>query len=80
MTLDALGHTNLTVKPAEHNAAVGYARRWFKQIYADHPNPAESDDAQDTFDSAGVIFDTVRNSVFRTDPILFNIAEDDEDV
>jgi len=78
MTLDALGYTNLTVKPYEHNETVGYARRWFKQMYADHPDFGESDDAQATFDSAGVVFDTVRNSVLSTDPIIFNIEQEGE--
>ncbi len=78
MTLDALGYTNLTVKPYEHNEAVGYARRWFRQMYTDHTDINESDDAQATFDSAGVVFDTVRNSVLNTNPIIFNIDQDGE--
>lgn len=75
MTLDALGHTNLTVKPHEHNAAVRYARRWFRGFYDDAPEP---DNAPATFDFAGVVFDDVKKAVLATDPIVFEPEEDDE--
>ena len=75
MTLDSLGHTNLTVKPHEHNATVRYARRWFRGLF-DH-----ADSAVNTFDAAGVILDTVKKEVLAMDPIIFEPedAEDDED-
>jgi hypothetical protein len=72
MTLDALGHTNLTVKPNEHNEAVRYARRWFRGIYLGAP---ESDDPQATFDAAAILFSSVREAVLDTDPIIFEPAD-----
>ena len=75
MTLDALGHTNLTVKPHEHNEAVRYARRWFRGLYLAGPEP---DDPQGTFDSAGVLFEEVRDTVLATPPIIFEPDDDDE--
>ena len=76
LTLDALGHTNLTVKPHEHNEAVRYARRWFRGIY-DDPGAAEPDSAEGTFDGAGVLFEPVRAAVLAEDPIIFEPDEDD---
>lgn len=71
MTLDALGHTNLTVKPHDHNAAVRYARRWFRGMI-------NTDGAPETFDAAGVVFGPIRTAVLATSPILFDPEEDDE--
>lgn len=73
MTLDALGYTNLTVKPPEHNEAVRYARRWVRGLFE------EEDDPVGTFESAGVLFETVRNSVIETTPIIFEPEDDDAD-
>lgn len=70
MTLDALGHTNLTIKPRVHRESVGYARRWFKQFYADQTDPALVDNAEATFDEAGVAFETVRDIVLDTPPVI----------
>lgn len=77
MTLDALGHTNLTVKPHEHNAAVRYARRWFRGFYNDLEGDA-NDNAPATFDFAGIVFDDVKRVVLATDPIIFEPENDDE--
>lgn len=74
MTLDALGHTNLTVKPYDHNEAVRYARRWFRGMYIEAPEP---DDPIGTFDAAGIIFDTVRRVTLENEPIIFEF-EDEE--
>lgn len=74
LTLDALGHTNLTVKPHEHNEAVRYARRWFRGMYLEAPEP---DDPQGTFDAAGIVFDTVRHVVLDTSPIIFEPEDGD---
>ncbi len=72
MTLDALGHTNLTVKPKRHNEAVRYARRWFRQMFDDHPDPKQTDDAEATFDVAGLVgFHQVRNAVLAVEPRMF---------
>lgn len=79
MTLDALGYTNLTVKPDEHNETVRYARRWFKRLYVNHPDIAETDDPDGTFDCGGVPFIQVRDTVLATEPILFEIPDTDED-
>lgn len=70
MTLDALGHTNLTVKPHEHNTAVRYARRWFREMF-------EDDSARETFALAGVLLQPVKESVLSTDPIIFEPEADD---
>ena len=67
MTLDALGYTNLTVKPWEHNEAVRYARRWFRGMFEDGP---DSDSATATFDSASVLFVTVRDAVLAETPVI----------
>lgn len=75
MTLDALGHTNLTVKPHEHNEAVRYARRWFRGFYEDAPEP---DSALGTFDFAGVVFSDVKKAVLAMDPIIFEPEDADE--
>src|SRR3546814_4560867 len=68
MTLDALGHTSLTARPDHHNEAVRYARRWFKQLYAKNPIYELDDDAEATFDVAGVMFVTVRRAVLAVEP------------
>jgi hypothetical protein len=69
MTLDALGHTNLTMKPKRHDEAVKYARRWFRGLFEDAP---KSDSAVATFDAAGLIgFPQVRNAALSNRPYLF---------
>lgn len=70
LTLDALGHTNLTVKPHEHNETVRYARRWFRGFIND-------DSSFSTFDAAGVLYQEVRAAVLQSAPILFE-PEDEE--
>jgi hypothetical protein len=72
MTLDALGHTSMTVKPRDHNDAVRYARRWFRGLLPD-------DDPAATFDSAGIVFRDIKITILGTKPILFDPGEDDED-
>lgn len=79
MTLDALGHTNMTVRPSQHNETVRYARRWFRLFYEDHPDPKLVDNAVATFDDAGIVFDRVRNAVLASEPILYE-ADADTDV
>ena len=79
MTLDALGHTNLTVKPLKHNETVTYARRWFRQIYAYHPDDDKVDNAEATFECAGVDFDIVRKHVMQETPFLYEFEEDEDD-
>ena len=75
MTLDALGHTNLTTKPRRHNETVRYARRWYRGLFKialeqDHPNA--------TFDAAGLIgFAQVRDAVLIVRPFLFLDKDDD---
>ena len=72
MTLDALGHTNLTMKKKRHNEAVRYARRWFREIFLDHPDAKETDDPEATFDAANLTgFPEVRDAVLAIQPILF---------
>ena len=74
MTLDALGHTNLTMKPKRHNEAVKYARRWFRGMFETAP---ESDDPAATFDAAGLIgFTRVRDAALAVEPFLFPSKED----
>jgi hypothetical protein len=74
MVLDALGNTNLTVKPKRHNEAVRYARRWLKELIAD-------DDAEATFDAGGIIgYPEIRRKVLAIEPALFpDPPEDDYD-
>ena len=80
MILDALGHTNLTVKPVHHNDAVRYARRWLKQVYAYHDNPRQQDDAEATFDAAGIDgYHSIRDVVLAIPPILFADQNEIED-
>lgn len=81
MVLDALGYTNLTVKPREHNSTVRHARRFFRGMYDDHPDPKKVDNPLATFDCAGVCFPDVRDAVLRTTPILMeeDDHEDDEE-
>lgn len=75
MTLDALGHTNLTMKKKRHNEAVRYARRWFRGLFLDHPT--EPDDPAATFDAANLTgFERVRYDVLAIEPLLF--PENDE--
>ncbi len=72
MTLDALGHTNLTMKKKRHNEAVRYSRRWFRGIFVEHPNLGDTDDPTATFDAANLVgFVEVRNAVLAVEPILF---------
>lgn len=78
MTLDALGYTNLTVKPQEHNAAVIYARRWFRNMYENHPDPKQVDSAVATFDYANVDFVSVKRLVLATTPKLYTLDEDED--
>lgn len=81
MILDALGHTNLTVKPVHHNETVRYARRWLKQVYAYLDDPKMVDDAEATFDAAGIDgYHSIRDMILQVLPILFadpNETEDD---
>ena len=85
MTLDALGHTNLTVKPKRHNEAVRYSRRWFRGHFADVPDLEHVDNPEATFDFAGVDgFHKIRDAVLLMDPLLFphvddNVEDDDDD-
>lgn len=71
MTLDALGHTNLTVKPLRHNSTVRYARRWFRGMFDNPPPPAEVDNVEATFDEAGIQFREVRDAVLAFEPLIF---------
>lgn len=72
MTLDAMGHTNLTMKKKRHNEAVRYARRWFRGL------SSESDSVVDTFDAAGLVgFPQVREAVLAVQPILFPDEKDE---
>lgn len=75
MTLDALGYTNLTIKPWDHNEVVRYARRWFRQMYAYSDDPKKVDNAEATFDFAGIMFKSVRDAVLKMNPKLI---EDDD--
>ena len=78
MILDALGHTNLTMKKKRHNEAVRYSRRWFRGMFVNHPDPGETDDPAATFDAANLVdFAEVRNAVLAVEPILF-LDEKDE--
>lgn len=79
MTLDALGHTNLTVKPFQHNEAVLYARRWFHGFFEDHPDDEKVDNAGATFDFAGIPFSAVRKHVLCNTPILFELSGQEND-
>lgn len=81
LTLDALGHTNLTVKPKRHNEAVRYARRWFRQIFEDHPDPGQTDSVEATFDVAGLVgFHQVRDAVLAVEPRMFPEAKEKNSV
>ncbi len=72
MTLDSLGHTNLTRKKLRHNEVVRYARRWFRGIYEDHADVKQTDSPTATFDAAGLIgFEQIRDAVLAVEPILF---------
>lgn len=78
MTLDALGHTNLTMKKKRHNEAVRYSRRWLRGIFVDHPDVREIDDPEATFDAANLTgFSEVRDAVLAVEPILFPDEKDE---
>lgn len=78
MTLDALGHTNLTMKPARHNEAVRYARRWFRGIFDDNLDPKLGDDSTATFDAGNLIgFRQVREAVLAIAPRVLDERNDD---
>lgn len=81
MTLDALGYTNLTVKPKLHNEAVRYSRLWFRQMFDHHPDLKKVDNVIATFDFAGINdFPLIRDAVLATAPfVFFNLSEDDSD-
>lgn len=80
MTLDALGHTNLTVKPKRHNYAVRYARRWFRGMYEEHTDPKQVDSAIATFDFAGIDgFTYVRDAVLTVEPQIFHYLDEEDD-
>lgn len=77
MTLDALGHTNLTMKPKRHNEAVRYARRWYRGLFE---HAQESDSPSATFDAAGLVgFIQVRDAVLAVEPLLFSDKDDDDE-
>ncbi len=72
MTLDALGHTNLTMKPRQHNEAVRYARRWYRGFFSAHPELDEVDNPEATFNSAGLVsFKQVRDAILAVKPFIF---------
>lgn len=72
MILDALGHTNLTMKKKRHNEAVRYSRRWLRGVFMDHSDVSKTDDPEATFDAANLIgFNEVRDAVLAVEPILF---------
>jgi hypothetical protein len=78
MTLDALGHTNLTMKKKRHNEAVRYSRRWFRGMFVEHPDPGETDDPEATFDAANLTgFAGVRDAVLAIQPLLFPDEKDE---
>lgn len=79
MTLDALGHTNLTMKKKRHNEAVRYARRWFRGIYEGvHETDVGTDDPVATFDAANLTgFTEVRDAVLAIEPLLFPDVKDE---
>lgn len=81
MTLDALGYTNLTVKPKLHNEAVRYARLWFRQMFDHPPDLKKVDNVIATFDFAGINdFPLIRDAVLAVTPFIFsNLSEDDDD-
>ncbi len=73
MTLDALGHTNLTMKRKRHNEAVRYARRWFRGMFLYNPDAKETDDPEATFDAANIIgFPQIRDAALAMSPVLFS--------
>jgi hypothetical protein len=77
MTLDALGHTNLTMKPKRHNEAVRYARRWYRGMFENAP---EQDNPVATFDAAGLIgFAQVRDAILAVVPFVFPDKENSDD-
>jgi len=80
MTLDALGHTNLTMKPTRHNEAVRYARRWFRGIFEDHPDSRKADSPSATFEAGGLLgFKRVCIAALVIEPCLFPDKEGDDD-
>ena len=77
MTLDALGYTNLTMKPKRHNEAVRYARRWYRGMFEDAP---EQDSPEATFDAAGLTgFAQVRDAVLAVVPFVFPDKENSDE-
>lgn len=78
MTLDALGHTNLTVKPHRHNDAVRYARRWFRGFFSYHPDAKYVDNVEATFECAGVDFEIIKKYVLQVDPKIFEFEEEED--
>ena len=77
MTLDALGHTNLTMKKKRHNEAVRYARRWYRGMFEE---ASEQDNPTATFDAAGLVgFAQVRDAVLVIEPFIFPDKEDDDE-
>lgn len=81
MTLDALGYTNLTVKPKLHNEAVRYARMWFRRMFDEHPTAKNVDNVVATFDCAGINdFPLICEAVLAFTPFVYeNLSEDDDD-
>ena len=80
MTLDSLGHTNLTMKKKRHNEAVRYARRWFRGMLMDHPEVDETDDPEATFGAANITgFTGVRDAVLDIEPIMFPEKDDGDE-
>ena len=79
MTLDALGHTNLTMKKKRHNEAVRYARRWFRGIYEEVcETDVGTDSAVATFDAANLTgFTEVRSATLAVEPLLFPDEKDE---
>ena len=78
MTLDALGHTNLTMKKKRHNETVRYARRWFRGMLMDHLDIKETDDPFATFEASHLTgFARVRDAVLTMEPILFPDEKDE---
>lgn len=79
MTLDGLGHTNLTMKKKRHNEAVRYSRRWFRGMFVEPSDSGDTDDPFATFDAASLTgFEGVRDAVLAVEPLLFPERDDDE--
>jgi hypothetical protein len=78
MTLDALGFTNITRKAEDHNEVVLYARRWFQELYTNHPDPKQVDNSRATFECAGLgeHFDTIKSAVLSRKAFLLKVEDD----